>query len=296
MYLITKARKKWLDRSIQLFIARARGHWFAILLLIGTTGALVGITAAYAPPGIDWHQAFRPAALELLHFHNPYAVSGFLNPPWTLLVLLPLAVLPENIGRAVLLLLNLGVLSFVARRLGANALVLGAFLVSPIVLHGLLNASMDWMVLLGFVLPPQIGLFFVTIKPQVGGTVALFWLVESWRKGGKSEVIRVFWPVSVVFLASLVAFGPWPLRFGQPVNDWWNASLWPLSIPVGLALLVISFRKHNAKYAMGAAPCLSPYVLLHSWVGALIALAELPLEMTAAVAGLWLVVILRAFG
>lgn len=289
-----RTRAHW--TGLQARALKVSAYWPMLLALAAGAGAFVWVASVYLPPGIDWHQTFRPAALELLHLRNPYAVQGFLNPPWTLLPLLPLAVLPENVGRAILLLLNLGALAFAAHRLGANKLALGVFLASPIVLHGLLNASMDWMVVLGFALPPQIGLFFVVIKPQVGGAVALFWLVEAWRQGGWKEALRQFWPVTVALLASFALFGLWPLRFGQTLGYWWNASLWPLSIPVGLALLVAAFRKRSARYAMGAAPCLSPYVLFHSWVGALVALVEFPLEMVAAVAGLWVLVILRAFG
>ena len=44
---------------------------------------------------------------------------------------------------------------------------------------------------------------------------------------------------------------------------------------------------------MAASPCLSPYVLLHAWSGALASLASLNAEMVAAVIGLWIMVILR---
>lgn len=66
-----------------------------------------------------------------------------------------------------------------------------------------------------------------------------------------------------------------------------------MSIPVGLALVVASIRKRKMEYAMGAAPCLSPYVLFHSWSGALAAILSAQAETLIAVAGLWILVILR---
>jgi hypothetical protein len=97
-------------------------------------------------------------------------------------------------------------------------------------------------------------------------------------------------------LINFAIYGLWPLRFGKTLSFWWNASLWPTSIPVGLALTVAALRTRKIGYAMAAGPCLSPYVLLHSWVGALAAILQLPQETLVAVIGLWILVILRAIG
>jgi hypothetical protein len=92
-----------------------------------------------------------------------------------------------------------------------------------------------------------------------------------------------------------VMFGFWPLGALSTTDSWGplNASLWPLSIPVGLALFVASVRKRKIEFAMAASPCLSPYLLLHSWVGALLAIVASVPETIAAVTGLWVLVILR---
>jgi len=47
---------------------------------------------------------------------------------------------------------------------------------------------------------------------------------------------------------------------------------------------------------MGAVPCLLPYVLLHSWVGAWASIVSLQAETLAAVVGLWVLVVTRAIG
>jgi len=274
---------------------KARRIWTIIVVVLATT-VLVGAMSAYLPPGVDWHDTFRPAGRELLCARNPYKIEGFFYATWALLPIMPIAALPENVGRAVFLLVSVLAFGFTACRLGARPVALLAFLLSPPVLRCLLNANIDWMPLLGFVLPPQIGLFLVVIKPQVGFAVGLFWLVEAWRAGGLRRVVRVFWPVTAGLLLSFVVFGFWPLRFGRTLTFWWNASLWPMSIPVGLALLVAAIRKRQVRYAMVAAPCLSPYVLFHSWSGALVSMVSLEAETLAAVVGLWVVVILRAVG
>lgn len=247
-------------------------------------------------PGVDWECVFRPAARDLLLTGNPYLVDGFLNAPWTLIPLIPLAFLPLNIGYGILTVAGLGCFGYAAYKFGAKPIALAAFILSPPVLHCLLQGNIDWMVLVGLVLPPRIGLLLITIKPQMGSVVALFWLIEAYREGGWREIIRVFWPVTAALGISFLIYGLWPLHFERELTHWWNASLWPASIPIGLGLLVASLRKRNIGYAMGASPCLSPYVLLHAWSGALMAIVSLPYETLAVVTALWGWVLIRFIG
>ena len=267
------------------------------LILIGLlTVALVVAASTYLPPGIDWRDTYRPAARALLSGKSPFSVDIYFAAPWSLIPLLPLALLPLNVGRAVLLLVSIVTFAFVAYRMGAKPIALVVFLLSPPVLACLYYGNITWLTLLGFVLPPQIGLFFVAIKPQVGFAVALFWAVEAWREGGICRVARLFWPLTVLMLVSFALFGFWPLHFLDYPGHvrTYNASLWPSSIPVGLALLIASIRKHDIRFAMGASPCLSPVALLHTWSGALVAVVASTTEFVAAVVGLWVLVVIRA--
>jgi hypothetical protein len=207
----------------------------------------------------------------------------------------PLAIFPAEVGYGLLFLGSLVAFTYTAYRLGAKPLSVTALLLSPPVMHSLLNGNIDAISVFGFILPPRVGLFFVIIKPQIGSAVAIYWLFEAWRKGRIGEVVRVFAPITLTLLLSFLLFGFWPGQFGVEIELWWNASLWPASIPVGLALLVAAIRRGRMEYAMAASPCLSPYVLLHAWVGALMALAGHAHEMVAAVLGLWVMVGIQAF-
>jgi hypothetical protein len=258
----------------------------AVLIAINTSPE---VDCTSPQVGVDWECVYRPASRDLVLTGNPYRIAGegFLNAPWVLLPLIPLAFLPVNIGYAILTVVGLGCFAYAAYKFGARPIALAAFILSPPVIHSLLQGNIDWLILLGFVLPPQLGLLLVAIKPQMGSVVALFWLVEAFRKGGWREAVRVFWPVTVALLISFLIYGLWPLHFERELNHWWNASLFPASIPVGVGLLVASLRKRSIGYAMGASPCLSPYVLLHAWSGALMAIVSLPYETLAVVAALW---------
>lgn len=266
-----------------------------VILVILVFALLTGLLASLLPPAVDWNGAFRPAALEILHGRSPYNASGYIYPPWTALILLPFAIFPEPVGRAMLVFVYLGAIVYTLHKLGSHKWSTLLILLSPPILHGLLNGNIDWLVMLGAVLPPWFGLFLLVIKPQIGIGMIIYILIEVWRQHKFRGVLRTFTPVTVAYALSLFIFGLWPLSFQKTVDFFWNASLWPLSIPVGLALLTMAIRTRNIKFSLAASPCLSPYVLLHSWIGAFIAIASHPYETAAAVIGMWIVVALRFF-
>ena len=259
--------------------------------------------AQILPTGIDWQQTYRPAARRLLTGKNPYTEPAvpetpFVAAPWSLIPLLPFAVLPEQLGNACLFLLAIFIFAMSVKKLGGNIFAIVIFILTPPVITSLLYSNIEWMPLIGFVLPPQIGLFFISTKPQTGFAVAIFWLYQAWRQGGVKEVVRVFGPFLAVLGLSFLIFGFWPATSYGVINvaGDLNASLWPASIPIGLGLLVASLRKRDIGYAMGASPCLSPYVLLHAWSGALMAIVSLPYETVIVVAALWGLVLMRGLG
>lgn len=258
----------------------------------------LSLTAGFSlllPLAVDWSNYYRPATLALIKGESPYTIPGFINPPWILIPMMPLLLLPVNIGRAILALAMMVTLSFVARKMGANLICIIALLLCPPVIQLFIDGNIDWIVTLGFILPPQIGLFFLAIKPQVGLMVALFWLINSWRTGGIREVIKVFSPFLIILLLSFAIYGFYPLNDTNDLAWGGNASLWPVSIPIGLALFVHSIRKNNINFSIAASPCLSPYVLLHSWIGVFIVLSRYTWEFLATVVGMWIVVIIRGF-
>ncbi|NPA07322.1 MAG: hypothetical protein GXO54_07995 [Chloroflexi bacterium] len=269
---------------------RAKPRLFIIIL--GFLG-LTWVAARTLPPGIDWHETYYPAARAVLAGRSPYEVAGFRIAPWAIVPFLPLGLLPEDWGRAAYFVLSLFAYAWLAWRLGARGWTLALALLAPPVWHGLLNANIDWLPMLGFVLPPRWGLFFLVIKPQVGIGLTLYWFIQAVRQGGWRRVLHDFGPVSLALGLSVLLFGPWPLRFQAPLTFWWNASLWPASLPIGLALLTHSVRTQEPRWAMVAGPFFAPYILFHSWVAAVYPLAPWPAEFTAVVLGLWGMVLWR---
>lgn len=244
---------------------------------------------------VDWSVVWRPCVYLMLGGQSPYQNAWFFGPPWALFPLLPLALLPETVGRFLLLALCFFSFAYAGLKLGAGKVTLSLFLLSPLVLLSLHNGNLDGLVLLGAVLPPWIGLFFLTIKPQIGFVLILFIAVDYYRRGGLLHLARAFAPISFAFLLSLILYGPWFLRMATAHGPLApnNASLIPLSLPFGLALTVASLRLRRDKMALAAGPLLAPYISIQSYSVCLAALFAYPIELAVTVGGLWIMVLWR---
>jgi hypothetical protein len=243
---------------------------------------------------VDWEGGYKPATELLLRGRSPYELDYIVVPPWTFFPLIPFALLPPGLDTALLFTISLLSFAFVSFRLGARPIPLLAILFSYPVLFSLLYGNLEWLISLGFILPPQIGLFFVLIKPQLGIPVALFWTAQAWRSGRTREIVRIFWPVTIAFLVSFLIFGFWPLWTLKldVLTAEYNSSFWPQSIPVGIGLLVSAVRTRKLGLALVSAPFLSPYVGPQSWSLAILGLAAMPLEVTMVSIGTWILRIL----
>lgn len=267
----------------------------AVILAGGT--ALSLLAGRYLPYSIDWETVFRPAALAIGAGRSPYQVDEFFAAPWGLLALIPVARLEHDFGRGVYFLLAAACYAWLAYRLGTKPLGMLAFLLSPPVLHGFLTGNIDWLVLLGLTFPPQIGLLFVLIKPQLGLGIAIFWLVEAFRNGGWRCVWHEFWPLTVMSLASFAIFGLWPLRALQLVSEPknFNMSLWPWGLPLGVLLLAAAIHRRQRRFAIASSPFLSPHVVFHSYAAVLAGILPSTRYTLLACAGLWVWVAVRFF-
>ena len=243
--------------------------------------------------GYDYQFTFYRAARLLLAGGSPYLIPTFNNPPWALLPLAPLALLPESLSTILYFILNVLLYAFVAYRLRARTLAFGAFMLSPPVIYGLYRLNIDAFVLAGFIMPAPIGLFFVLMKPQMGFAMALFWLVKAWRAGGLRTVATTFAPVVLAYALSFVLFGNWITDRQQELTGAiWNTSLWPWSIPIGLALLFFCLRDMRQDFARAASPFLSPYLAYYSWAAVLTGFLDHEYVLAIGVVGMWVAAVI----
>jgi hypothetical protein len=253
----------------------------------------------YLPIGTDWMHNYRPAALEMAHGRSPYNVKVFYAAPWALIPLIPFALLPYEISNAGIFLLGLVVFAYTAHKLGARPASMAIFLLSASVMGCLLNGNIEWMPLLGFVLPAPIGLIFAATKPQVGIGIIIYWFIHIFRTKGFWAVVKTFAPVTVLTLLSFWMYGFWILGFQKTLEQSasstlpYNTSLWPQGVFVGIWLLYKSVQNNKPEMAMASSPFLSPYVLQYTWVAVLAGLVQSPLELLAISVALWIPVALR---
>lgn len=217
--------------------------------------------------GIDWEYAFRPAALALLRFESPFTITPFYSVPWVLLPLLPFAILPEWVGRFFVQIIGLIAYAYLANHFTSRKSEVIIFMLSPMVLQNLFYANIDSLALLGLILPPVYGLFFVFVKPQIGLGIALYWLYEAILE---KRAIRTFAPFACALLLTFLLFGLWPLRFNQLLSinasiGVINTSLFPWSLPLGIFFILAAWRKSDQRFAIAASPFLSPHVMFYSW-------------------------------
>ncbi len=283
------------DRSDRAWLANnsfllSRPGKFMVLIV---SVSLLFAVCLQLPYANDWDHYFRPAGQMLLRGLNPYSMRGFVNPAWVLLLLSPLSILPDNVGQAVLSTMNLGTVAFVARRLGASRIAIAFFVLAPGTLFSLVYGNLDWIPLLGLVMPPSLGLFFVLVKPQMGIGVAAYWLVEAWRQGGYRQVVRVFAPVVLAFCLSFVIFGWYLAGMTQLVNASANISVFPWLVPIAPILFVASLRRRNQTLAMPVGLCISPYFSMLSLNAFAVAMLRSDVILVASVSVYWIVQLIR---
>jgi hypothetical protein len=264
-------------------------------LIAGGLLLAIGVAIFFAvlngnPFAVDWHYTYRPAALAMAAGKSPFdEVKLFFTAPWSLIPIIPFALLPEDIGRSLWFVLSLGMFAYIGYRLGGKPVAVLAFLISAPIANCIQTGNIEWLVLLGYVLPPQVGLIFLAMKPQSTFVAILYYVVEAWRKGGFRAALRTVWPVTLIGLLSLLAYGLWPLKareIFQPAGIF-NISIWPQGIPIGLLLAVQSFRSRKREPAMIASPFLSPYTILLSWSGPMAAFVASTIEMVTLSIGSW---------
>jgi hypothetical protein len=259
------------------------------ILLIALISLVIFLFYEWAPLAYDWVGTYRPAALKLLSGQPPYGEILFFNPPWLLLPLMPVAVLPERLSNAVWLFLNLGIYIYLGRRLGMKIPHTLLLILSYPVARSLLYGQVDGLVLLGMFLPPWLGMFLLLAKPQVGLGLAILIIVRSWKKGGWKEILKTTFPVGLAYILSVALFGLYFQAGNQTVTSVFNVSLWPYTLPVGAIALYYIFKNQSQAAALAAGPLLSPYLGVHSLTNYLLVLPANSVEFVIAVAGTWVV-------
>ena len=278
-------------------LEKARNYGLAAIVFLIIVVLVYQIKPLYA---YDFRTYFYPASRLFIVGQNPYAVDGFYNPPWLLIAMIPFALLPEQWAQAVFLSTAMCTFLLVCAKLRLGRLSTLAFLLSFPTIYSLLYGNLEWLVLLGLLLPPQIGVFLVLIKPHVGLGIFLYWVIQAWRKERTSGVFKLLWPLLTVALISMLIYGPWPLRFALAAESsttrGLNASAWPWLLPLGFYIAFEMVEQPDLKKSLLIGPALSPHLVEGSWCGLFIAFSDRPVAMVLANLAVWGAVIQKMLG
>ncbi len=232
-------------------------------VLVGLFGLIAFLAASL--PTADFYGNFYAAARSVLQGHSPYDAIGYICAPWGVIPLIPFTLLPPLAAHGLYFATCLYILVYVAWRLGANALAIVAFILSPTAIGALLVGNLDPVVVSGMLFPPSIGLLVLLMKPQIGAGVALYYLGDWLRNRDWLEGARSLLPSAAAFSLAVMFFPIWFNRAANNASDIWNRTLFPYSIPVALLLLWMAFRNRNPYFALASTAFLAPYLTFYTY-------------------------------
>lgn len=213
----------------------------------------------------DW-DIYRGAALSLLRGLNPMLSTYYSAPPWMCLLIMPLALLPRWVGYIFNALVMLVIAIVAVKRLGGDLWAVLLLCTTPFLQHNILYGSVEWVPILGMLIPPTWGSVWVSSKPQSGLGAVLYNVVQVVRR---KMPVKALIPLAGVGLLSLILYNyPFSMQ-PPPPQTLANASyaVFPWGVPFGLALIAWAIKREDVWLAYAASPLLAPYFTSHTLIG-----------------------------
>jgi hypothetical protein len=206
----------------------------------------------------DWEHYFCHVFASL---RAPNQVEGFINPPWTAL-LLGYGLFSLKISNVINLLLNISMLLWAVYKVKGGWLGIFLTFTSPLFFDMSRVNPIDWIPLLGFLLPPMWGFPLMVTKPQTLGAAMLI----KWKQGKFS--IKTILPLVLIIGSSFLIWGNW-VNLSETrsiLNTSHNFSMWPFGIPFGIGLLTYAWKNNDDILAGASTYLLIPYFAPYSIV------------------------------
>lgn len=233
--------------------------WVKTGVVAGIIVLLTALLSLVLQPGYDLYVWFYPAVRDIWHGQFSYAQLPRLNnPPWVLLLLTPLSLLPPAVMHG--LLVSVTALALYAamrpyRRFRVSFLLA---VVSMPMLATVWNGQLEFISLAGVTLgysavqqrrPVRLScaLLLMAAKPQETWLIMLLLLIASRRQWSARDWLTIVLPVGgIALLTSLWLGFDWLGRMINGAvtyaNDWENVSLWKLgrSLPAPAGVVIWS--------------------------------------------------------
>ncbi len=210
----------------------------------------------------DQIRAFRAAAAMPL---TPYE-AHFLNPPWAVLFVWPFAQLPLAWGSLAQTMVYFAALSGVVYKFGGGMRAVVLMLGSYFAFTGVYELNIEWVVVVGLLLPPAWGVPFVLAKPQLALTYYLAW--------PRQTVARAVIVGLLTLLISFAVWGWWPplmLDNTSRLLSYHVANIapqyqfgWLISLAIGIPFLSYAFYKRDVVLLILAWLFFVPYIGAYS--------------------------------
>ncbi len=207
----------------------------------------------------DLRSTFMDAALFL---DNPYDGAGYFAMPWANFFLLPFDPLPLELAALIMIVLYFTLLAVMVHKFGGGRLSLIAALGSAIAFDAALEINIDWLVVIGLLVPREWSAPFLLIKPQ---TALGYPLAFKRREFVRASIVGL-----VTLIAALLIWGVFPLDLLENIRRWETNPLVnvapmaivgvPVSLVIGIALAIFAFRRRDPVYSVAAGVFFVPYV------------------------------------
>lgn len=198
----------------------------------------------------DWAGAFRASALNWL---DPYYRQDFVfNPPWIFPLLYGFALFPTKTGGSLLMGVAIASFYWYLNDVIKTVILIGSIPAMAMIALG----QLDFLLLIGLMLPPWLGLPFMVLKPQA----TLLCIPKRLNR-------RSIMSLTVVMLISVMIWGFWWVTvINQQPNPKLNMSMLPYSLPLAGLILGYCYRRQSYPDSLlcAASLCVAPYFMIQS--------------------------------
>ncbi len=242
-------------RSVAIAVALALVWWLAALAF----GAWTGVE-----PWSDQRRTFTQA---VHHLADPY-VLVWPYVPWTALPLIPLGLLPAPLAVLLQMVLYFGLLAALIYRFDGGLAAVLIVLTSAIAFDTALEINLEWIVVIGLLVPPVWSGPLLLVKPQAALGAWLGFAPREWLRGGLvvlavAAVALVIWPGWVGGMVADIqenTLGDWGARINIAFS---NLMPRPLSWAIGVALAILALRRRDPVIGVFAWQFVVPYATLY---------------------------------